>query len=120
MVYRQKHQIGRDIPCAHYVGDPIKPVKEHERCFRRDWNSVLHEIASACPLVAESCAELLALNPLVKESDAIEHHVEQITSVLSDAKLANKMSRERKRKALAPVLAGVSQKRQGLVTSQAG
>ena len=32
MVYRQAHQPGREIPCARHPGDPLKPVREHERC----------------------------------------------------------------------------------------
>jgi hypothetical protein len=64
------------------------------------WRGVLREIATACPLVAESCRALLQLDPLRAESDqAIERHAAQIRRVLSDPALARRMYRERDREA---------------------
>jgi transcriptional regulator with XRE-family HTH domain len=112
MVYRQKHQLGRDIPCAHYVGDPVKPVREHERCFRREWDRVLHEIACACLLVTDSCAALLALDPLSKQSDGeIERHIDVIRPVLSDPALPRRMHREREREAFGRAIAALRKQR---------
>src|SRR5882762_1750022 len=70
MVYRQAHQPGRDIPCARERGDPLRPVREHERWFRREWNGVLHSLVSACPSAADPCNRLLKLDPLDGRNEA--------------------------------------------------
>src|ERR1700693_445872 len=64
MVYRQAHQPGREIPCARNPGDPLKPVRDHEGCFRGEWNTVVRAIAEACPAAAGECNVLLKLDPL--------------------------------------------------------
>src|SRR6266481_2947583 len=70
MVYRQAHQPGRDIRCARNPGDPLKPVREHVRCFHAEWNGVLRAITEACPAAAGGCNVLLKLDPLRADSDA--------------------------------------------------
>ncbi len=64
------------------VGEPLSLRVAR---FRRELKGVLREIASSCPLVAESCQALLQLDPLDEESDAaIELHAAKIRRVLSD------------------------------------
>jgi transcriptional regulator with XRE-family HTH domain len=96
MVYRQASQPRKEIRC----GTPPERLSLHVARFRREWAGLLREIASACPLVAESCEALLQLDPLSKESDAdIERYVARIRRVLSDPGLARSLYRERDRQA---------------------
>jgi hypothetical protein len=98
MVYRQAHQPGREIPCARHPGDPLKPVREHERCFRREWTAALRSIAEACPAVGEQCAALLRIDPLRTDSDvAIASNVAHIRRMVSDPMAARSIVREKDR-----------------------
>jgi hypothetical protein len=97
MVYRQKHLLGRDLPCARERGDPLKPVREHERSFRREWTGTLRAIGQQCPTAAAECARLLALDPLDPRNDAVISATIAKIRHLSDPKTIRSMQRERER-----------------------
>ncbi len=101
MVYRQANS-RKPILC----GPSHEPVSLHVARFRREWHQALRDIASACPLVAESCEMLLRLDPLSKDSDAVvAREMARIRPVLSDPKLARRLWRERDREAFASWIA---------------
>jgi len=102
MAYRQSNS-RKPILC----GQSNEPVSIHVGRFRREWRQTLREIASACPLVAESCDALGALNPLTKDSDAaIKQHMALLSPALSDPKLARWLYQERDREVFASHIAG--------------
>jgi hypothetical protein len=90
--------LGRDIPCARDRGDPLKPVREHETCFRREWNATLRAIAQQCPAARSGCAALLKVDPLDPRNDAaITAAVAHIRWTVSDPRVARSIVRERDR-----------------------
>jgi transcriptional regulator with XRE-family HTH domain len=107
MVYRQAHQPGREIPCARHPGDPLRPVREHERCFRAEWNGVLRAIAEACPTAADECSVLLKLDPLRPDSDAAITDAVASIRHLSDPCTIRTMRRERERSAFGQRIAAL-------------
>jgi hypothetical protein len=95
MIHRQASQV-KPLKC----GTPPEPLSDHVKRFQHEWVNVLRAIAKACPLVAESCRELLRLDPLNTMSDrAVEHHADRIREILSDPVLRPSLERERNRKA---------------------